>query len=107
MKIYLMNTTILTSPGIWEMKSISLAEAKKIIQDNVEIVVSAIGHESTAKLLTNVLQIDVPVNRIQARQGTEDIAICFKLNGRIQEGMVLDLETIKKIGYEFFKIRHY
>ena len=28
-------------------------------------------------------------------------ALCFKLNGRPQEGKILTLEELKEIGYEF------
>lgn len=105
MNVLLFNTTILTSVGKWEMKEITLEEAKKMVVTNKDILVSGIGHESTATLLSNLFGISIPVNRVALKQSNDDVAICFKLNGRIQEGSILDLKTIQKIGYEFYRIR--
>ena len=105
MRILLFNTTILTNVGNWEMKEITLEKATTMVVNNQDILLSAIGHESTAQLLSNIFGINIPVNRIEVKQYEDDIAICFKLNGRLQEGSVLNLNTIEEIGYKFYRIR--
>ena len=97
--IAILNTTILTTDGDFTLKTISLDQAKELIQ-NREIL-SAVGHESTAQILTELLEVDVPLNRIQFKQQSGQKALCFKLNGRPQEGTILTAEEIEKIGYEF------
>jgi uncharacterized protein 26 len=97
--IAILNTTILTTDGDFTLKTISLDQAKELIQ-NREIL-SAVGHESTAQILTELLETEVPLNRIQFKQQSGQKALCFKLNGRPQEGAILTAEEIEKIGYEF------
>ena len=97
--IAILNTTILTADGDFTLQAISLDEAKQLIKDKE--ILSAVGHESTAQILTELLEVDVPLNRIQFKQQSGQKALCFKLNGRPQEGTILTAEEIKKIGYEF------
>jgi hypothetical protein len=66
---------------------------------------SAIGHESTAQILSDLLGIDVPVNRIQFAQQEEQTALVFKLQGRPPEGKILTREEIETIGYKFQILR--
>ena len=99
MKVVLLNTTIVTTDGDYSVKTISLDEAKELVKD--ADVLSAIGHQSTADILTNLLEIPVEMNRIQYSQEIGDIALCFKLNGRPEEGKILTAEEIEEMGYEF------
>lgn len=97
--IAILNTTILTADGDFSLKTISLKEAKKLIKGKE--ILSAVGHESTRQILTNLLKVDVPVNRIQFKQESGQKALCFKLLGRPEEGKILTLKEIEEIGYEF------
>ena len=98
-KIALLNTTILTTDGNYDCKTVSLEEAKKICNDGE--MLSAIGHESTAQIMTELLKIEIKVNRILFSQEVGQIAVVFKLKGRPPEGKILSIEEIEKIGYEF------
>jgi hypothetical protein len=97
--VALLNTSILTTDGEYEMHTISLAEAKDIVQNNN--LLSAIGHQSTADIMSVLLGIKIPVNRIQFEQQQGQQALVFKLNGRPEEGKILSVEEIEKIGYSF------
>jgi hypothetical protein len=101
MKLGILNTTILTSDGEYSLKTISLEEARALILGNENNLLSAVGHESTAQILTNLLGVEIKVNRIQFVQEAGQNALCFKLNGRPAEGKILSLEEIEEIGYEF------
>lgn len=96
--VTILNTSILTNPGIYKYYPITESEAKKTVEAGFE---SAIGHESTAKIISALLQIDCRVNRIQFSQEKGDIALVFKLNGRPPEGAILTEADIKKIGYSW------
>lgn len=101
MKLAMLNTTIATVDGIFEVRTITLEDAVRIAQNNKENIVSAIGHESTAQIMTELLGVNVPVNRIQFIQEVGQVALVFKLKGRAPEGVILNREEIEKIGFEF------
>lgn len=99
MKLALLNTSIVTSNGVFELKDITLEEARKLASENE--LLSAIGHQSTAEIMTTLLNVQVEVNRIQFTQETNQQALVFKLNGRPAEGKILSAEEIEEIGYKF------
>lgn len=101
MKIALLNTSILTTTGDYSLKDISLEQAIEIVQKNKNNLDSAIGHESTAQIITQLLKTTVEVNRQMFVQQVGQEAIVFKLNGRPPEGKILSTEEIEKIGYKF------
>jgi len=95
----ILNTSILTSEGTFTLKSITLEQAQTLISSNE--ILSAVGHQSTAEILTELLGIEIPVNRIQFTQEDGQQALVFKLNGRPPEGKILSREEIETIGYKF------
>jgi len=99
--ITILNTSILTEFGDYSYSPIELTEAKEMIKNGFE---SAIGHESTAKIISTLLEVDCPVNRILYSQKTGDTALIFKLNGRPEEGKILTVEEIEQIGYVWGKL---
>lgn len=100
-KLALLNTSILTTAGAYTLTDISLDEARQIVADNDGNLDSAIGHQSTAEIMTTLLDVDVPVNRQMFSQEVGQQALVFKLNGRPEEGKILTSEEIEKIGYKF------
>jgi hypothetical protein len=64
--------------------------------------ISAIGHESTAKLLSEILGVDIPVNRIQLQLQKGDVLVVVQLLTRLEEGRVLTKEELQKIPHKFF-----
>lgn len=108
MKLALLNTSILTAYGNFQYTSISLDDARMMagtaidpMQGPDDGLLSAIGHQSTAEILTELLGVEVPMNRIQFSQEVGQSAIVFKLKGRPPEGVVLSRDEIEAIGYEF------
>ena len=51
--------------------------------------------------MTELLGVDVSVNRIQFSQELGQVALVFKLKGRASEGVILNRAGIKDIGFEF------
>ena len=100
-KVTILNTSILTAFGSFKYEKLTIEEAKKLIEKGFE---SAVGHQSTCDVINILLDCDVRMNRIQYSQGTNDIALVFKLKGRPEEGKILSASEIETIGYEFGKI---
>ena len=102
MKVTLLNTTIVTSDGLFEIETIPLEEVKEICGRHT--VDSAIGHKATAQVLSGLLGFPVEAKRQEYCQGFGEIAIAFKLNKRIAEGQILSAQEIEEIGYTFKSI---
>lgn len=103
MKITILNTGILTAYGTFEFVSTTLDEAQKLVRENE--FQSAIGHQSTAEILTELLGIEIEVNRMEYSQKIGESALVFKLRSRPPEGKILNRTEIEKIGYDFGILR--
>lgn len=100
-KIALLNTSIITTAGSYVLTDITLDQARDLIAENADNLDSAIGHQSTAEIMTTLLRQDIQVNRQMFVQEVGQTALVFKLNGRPEEGKVLTVDEIEKIGYKF------
>lgn len=96
--VTLLNTSVLTSHGTYTYEPLTLDEARTFIADGSA---SAIGHQETADVLSELLNTPVPVNRIEYVQQPGERAIVFDLKSRIPAGIVLSRQEIEEIGYEF------
>ena len=105
MTIYLINAPILTSFGKYAYSEIDAVEAKRIISE-ADDVVSAVGHKSTAELMTAILDMDIPMNRIRIEMKPGDKAVVFWLLERQPEGVVLSLDELKALPYKLGLIEH-
>ena len=101
MELAILNTSIMTSEGVFSLRDISLEEARKLAIDNRDNLLSAVGHQSTADILTTLLGVEIKMNRINFIQEQHQEALVFKLLGRPEEGKILTLNEIEKIGYKF------
>ena len=101
--ITVLNTPILTKFGKYQYNDISLDRAREIAQqaNGFNQLVSAVGHQSTCDILTKLLGVTIPMNRIEYKQEVGTAALIFKLKGRPEEGKILTVEEIEEIGYNF------
>jgi len=97
--IAILNASVITADGTFTLTTISLDEARELIRDRE--IDSAVGHESTATLLSTLLGREIPTNRQLFSQAVGQQALVCKLAGRPPEGVVLTLEELKEIGYSF------
>ncbi|EKU97997.1 protein of unknown function (DUF1874) [Leptolyngbya sp. PCC 7375] len=95
----ILNTTIATTDGQYSVQTIDLDIARQLVADNE--LDSAVGHQSTADVMTTLLGTDIPMNRQMFQQQPGQQALVFKLNGRPPEGQILSVEEIEEIGYSF------
>jgi hypothetical protein len=105
--IYILNTLVVPvdfdkhSQVTVKLTRISLEEAKALISS--QPFVSAVGHEGTAKLLTKLFGVEVPLNRINARFEVGDVGIHFFLKQRLPEGTILTEDQLKKLDFWLVK----
>ena len=99
--IYLLNTPVLTEYGNYTFRKAELDEVKYLVFLFQWTLISAIGHETTAKLMSRIIGFDVAVNRVQIKMQPGDSAIVFRVLTRLPEGKVLTEEELSKVPYEF------
>lgn len=97
--ITILNSSVLTGFGTYTYEEISIAEAKRILQE--EDFQSAIGHESTAALFSELIGVEIPFNRIDYRQQTNEKAIVFKIKKRLS---LQELGDKKKLDENEFEL---
>ena len=98
MKVELLNTATLTHQGTFALNNMPLELAKKVIEEYG--FHSHISDKRTAEIMSTLLGIDVPVNR-EPFTGEIVLALILNLNGIPEEGKILTVEEIEKIGYQF------
>ena len=81
-------------PALIRVEEISVSEVKKLLSQGFE---SAIGHESTAKLLSQLLGVEVHAKRTMVTLEPSTILIVFQLLERLPEGKILSLEEVKQL----------
>jgi hypothetical protein len=67
--------------------------------------ISAVGHESTADILSKLLGIRILVNRQAIRLKENDIVYVYQLLQRLPEGIVLNKEEIMQINFKIYKVK--
>jgi hypothetical protein len=98
MTVYVLNSPVCTGWGVFSFRPVGIEEAKRLLTEGF---VSAIGHEATAKALSKLLGMAIPLNRVAVRMEPGDKAIVFRLLKRIEEGRVLSsVAEIEEVGYE-------
>lgn len=99
--LYLMNASVIPagSDGIWETVTIETESARMNLR-RFEWV-SAVGHESSAQVMSKALRVEIPCNRIQVSPEPGDRLLCFKLNGRAPEGVVLNEGQLLELGFSW------
>lgn len=83
------------SKFVLECKKIDLNEAREFVRKGD--FVSAVGHKSTAELLSKLLGVEIEANRVFVNMEKGDEAIAVQFLERIQEGKVLDIEEIEEM----------
>jgi len=106
--LYLANTFTLgmlkNKEGTFKFRMISLEEARELV--NTQDFVSCVGHQATSILMSQLLQKDVPFNRIQISCAPGDNILVCQLLVRLEEGKILTIEELTKL-YNDGKIAFY
>ena len=98
MTIYIINSPILTNYGDWRFEGeLSIEQARDLLSNGF---ISAIGHTASAALLTQLLAIEIPVNRISITMQIGDKALILRLLQRLPEGSVLTEQEMMNTPFE-------
>ena len=105
-KIVLLNALVpsSTASSIIVSIPITLDEAKTII-GKAKAIESYIGHESTAKLLSELFGVSIPVSRAMYVPRDGDLAIIVRLKKRLEKPE--DVKNVKSEDIEFLLVRYY
>ena len=108
--LYLMSTTIIPSgaEGLWRVKGVSLDKARLLFDaaDWHNELISAVGHASTAEVMSELLGDKVEANRLNVCPQVGDEFLCFKLKKRPPEGAILNRAQLEELGYEWVLMRY-
>lgn len=98
MTLYLLNSPVLTDYGVWRFTGpVSPEKARQWISRGY---VSAVGHASSARLLSRIFSTEVSVARVRVSLQVGDQALVLRLGERLPEGAVLDSETLDSLPWE-------
>jgi Domain of unknown function (DUF1874). len=67
--------------------------------------INAVGHQSTAELLSQLLDMPIEMNRIEIKLERGDELIVFQLMVRPPEGKVYTKEELLTIPFKFYLVR--
>jgi len=76
-QFYILNSAVITAPGLFRYRHISIDEARKWL--DLHDWVSTIGYEETAKALQKITKVIIPVNRKVIEMQPGDEALVFRL----------------------------
>ena len=79
---------------ILHCKKVDLDEAREFVKEDF---ISAVGHESTAQLLSELLGVEIKPNRIFVDMKEGDEALAVQFLERVQEGKILTKEELEEM----------
>jgi len=85
------------------IQAISLDSVRELLASREFI--NAVGHQSTAELLSQLLDMPIEMNRIEIKLERGDELIVFQLMVRLPEGKVYTKEELLTIPFKFYLVR--
>jgi hypothetical protein len=92
--VYVLNAPVITSYGVYRFTPIEPEAAKRLL---LEGFVSAIGHDSTARLMGDIIGVEIPFNRITIHMEAGDKAVALWLLNRPGEAQIYSREDLSAI----------
>jgi hypothetical protein len=97
--LLLLNSAVLTEFGTFAHRRLTLREARALVERRFWL--SAIGHEATARAISNLLGIECPSERCEMRQRVGQQALVFRLRRRSPIGVDLSGSELEAVGHEW------
>jgi hypothetical protein len=108
-KLYLSNALSLNMISLDE-KQDTLLLIKNVNDDDARLmlkhhyIISIIGHDATAKFISQLTGVSIPVNRAEVKLKKGEAVLVFQLLQRLPEGKILTEEEITKIPHKWFLV---
>jgi hypothetical protein len=83
MTVYVLNSAVITAFGVYRYSPLSPEEARRLLGGGF---VSAIGHPEAARVASELLGVEVLVNRVEVHMEPGDRAIVLRLRHRPPAG---------------------
>jgi len=102
--IYVSNAfslSMILPPCSIKVEQVDLEIVKKFFDEPFQ---SAVGHQSTAEILSKLTGTNVPVNRVSLSLMKKDRLIVFQLMTRLEEGKVLSEQELMNLPYKFLLV---
>jgi hypothetical protein len=100
---FVLNAMAIVSDGKYSVKTINSEDAVTWVEAGP--FVTAIGHEGTAIVASEMLGREIKADRIFVDLQPGDEALVLKLNGRLPEGKVLSAEELRDFPKEWKILR--
>ena len=95
--IYVLNAPVITNYGEYRFTKIKPDTARQILSEGF---VSAIGHKSTANVMSDIIGVEILFNRITIRMEKGDKAVALWLLDRPGEAQVYSSEDLAAVPCE-------
>ena len=84
---YILSAAVITGYGLWDYQPASVGDAIEFCADGD--FTSVIGYQETADVLSEIVGVTVPMNRVRASLESGDVALVIRPLGgtRIEPGM--------------------
>jgi len=102
MAMYLLNSAVLTAFGRYNYSELTLDSAKSILSSRP--FESAIGHQPTATLLSQLLELNIHSQRTNITMQPNDEAVVFRIAVRLPDYSELSAEQIAALPIEFGRL---
>jgi len=90
-----------SNDSIVRIKNLELEKVKEILSRGF---ISAVGHKATADVITQMVGIDIPTNRVEIKLTTSDKLVVFQILTRLPEGVILSKEEVDKIPHKWYLV---
>ncbi|MHA1284118.1 MAG: STIV orfB116 family protein [Promethearchaeota archaeon] len=92
----MLNSPVLTDFGTYKF----IEHDENLFDLDFSESISAIGHKSSAKFISKILNMPVKANRIKIKMKKGENALVFFLTERLKEGKTLNFRKLKKKSFE-------
>jgi hypothetical protein len=96
-RLYITNSPIISMKGSYDVKGISISEAKKLIKSNEYKFVSNVSDAAIAEALTLILGHKIKTNKNSFTPKPNDNCIMVKIMGEFEEGKAYNEDDIKEM----------
>jgi hypothetical protein len=105
-KVILLNALVPVSdkPAIVASVPTTVENAKELVR-RAKVIESYIGHEATAKLLTQLFGVEIPVSRAMYTPRNKDLAVVVRLKKRLEKPE--DVKNVKPEDIELLLVKYY